>query len=123
MVVGVCRIELTLPGNDSLKGKRSVVRRVVDRVRARFHVSIAEVDAQDVHRKAVLGMAVVSSSSRHANTMIDEIAKYVESVAEVPVTHRSMELLHVSGDGAADEGDLIGAWADFEDAGEDPEED
>jgi uncharacterized protein YlxP (DUF503 family) len=33
MVIGVLRIELALPENDSLKGKRAVVRSLLDRIR------------------------------------------------------------------------------------------
>jgi uncharacterized protein len=94
MVVGVCRIELSLLGNDSLKGKRSVVRRVVDRVRAKFKVSIAEVEAMDVHQVAGLGFAVVSNEGAHALHMMDTIVSFVELVSEVPVVDVEKELVH-----------------------------
>ena len=47
MNVGVCRIDLELPGSRSLKDKRRAVRSIVDRVRSRFNVAIAEVDRND----------------------------------------------------------------------------
>ena len=67
MVVGVCQISLSLPGVTSLKAKRSIVRKVLDRTANRFNVSAAEVGHQDAHRQAVLGFAVVSGDRRHAN--------------------------------------------------------
>ncbi|MFW5876889.1 MAG: DUF503 domain-containing protein [Myxococcota bacterium] len=94
MVVGMCRLELALPGNDSLKGKRSVVRRVVDRVRARFKVSCGEVDALDVHQCAAIGFAVVSNEGSHAMRMMDTILAYAEKVAEAPVVEVDKELIH-----------------------------
>lgn len=87
-------MELSLPGNDSLKGKRSVVRRVVDRVRARFKVSCGEVDALDVHEAAAIGFAVVSNDGRHAVRMMDTIIAFVESVSEVPVVDVEKDLVH-----------------------------
>ncbi len=60
MVVGVCQISLSLPGVTSLKAKRSIVRKVLDRTANRFNVSVAEVAQQDAHRQATLGFAVVS---------------------------------------------------------------
>ena len=48
MFVGCLRLTLTLAENDSLKGKRAIVRRVRGRLRARFSVAVAEVDTQDV---------------------------------------------------------------------------
>ena len=72
VVVGVCRIAFCLPGNDSLKGKRRVVRRIVDRTRNKFNAAVAEVGALDEHRRRVLGFAVVSNDARHANSMLDK---------------------------------------------------
>jgi hypothetical protein len=95
MVVGVCRITLSLPGNDSLKGKRKVVRRILDRARSRFNVAAAEVADNDVHRRAVLGFSVVSNDSSHANAMIDELTSFVAGATEALVVDRFFELLQV----------------------------
>ena len=95
MVVGVCQISLSLPGVSSLKAKRSIVRKVLDRTANRFNVAVAEVGHQDVHRQAVLGFAVVSGDRRHANSMLDAIASFVEGVGEAVVVDRSTELLSV----------------------------
>ena len=99
VVVGVCRITLGLPGNDSLKGKRRVVRRVVDRTRHEFNAAVAEVGYLDEHRRAEIGIAVVSNDGRHANSMIDKIASFASGLTEAVVLDRSIEVLHI-GDGA-----------------------
>lgn len=95
MVVGVCRITLSLPGNDSLKGKRRVIRRIVDRTKNEYNAAVAEVGALDVHRRAELGIAVVSNDTRHANEMLDKIGSFVSGLTEAIVIDRSLELLHV----------------------------
>lgn len=95
MIVGVCRIVLALPSVDSLKGKRSIVRRIVDRVRHKFNAAIAEVAEMDAHRRAVLGFAVVSNDSRHANSMVDTIVAFISGATEALVIDRSMELVHL----------------------------
>ncbi|MGB5696784.1 MAG: DUF503 domain-containing protein [Polyangiales bacterium] len=93
MVVGVCQISLSLPGVTSLKAKRSIVRRVLDRTSNRFNVSVAEVGRQDVHRQAVLGFAVVSGDRRHASSMLDSIAKFVEGSTDAVVLDLATELV------------------------------
>jgi uncharacterized protein YlxP (DUF503 family) len=93
MVVGVCQISLALPGVTSLKAKRSIVRKVLERTANRFNVSAAEVGRQDAHRHAVLGFAVVSGDRRHANSMLDSIASFVETSSEAVVLERSIELV------------------------------
>jgi uncharacterized protein YlxP (DUF503 family) len=101
VVVGVCRITFSIPGNDSLKGKRRVLRRIVDRTRNQFNAAVAEVGALDEHRRALVGFAVVSNDSRHANSMLDTISGFVSGLTEAVVLDRSIELLHV-GDGGGD---------------------
>jgi uncharacterized protein YlxP (DUF503 family) len=87
MHIGVCTIELRLPGNGSLKGKRSVIKSMVTRIGREFNVSIAEVDAQDAWQRAVLGVACVSSSASYAHGLLERVVQWIE-------THRpDVELL------------------------------
>ena len=79
MHVGVCTIELRLPGNASLKGKRSVVKSIVRRVRNEFNVSIAEIDALDAWQRAVLGVACVSNSAGVAHGQVERVVHWIES--------------------------------------------
>ncbi len=79
MHVGIARVQLRLPGNNSLKGKRMVVKSVLQRVRNRFNVAAAEVDTQDEWRLATLGLVCVSEDARHANEMLDRVVAFIES--------------------------------------------
>lgn len=92
MVVGLLKIVLAIPHATSLKDKRRVVRRVLDRTRAKFNVAAAEVASLDAHRRATLGFAVVSNDARHANSMIDTIASFVGSASDGLVVSRSMKI-------------------------------
>lgn len=100
MVVGICRVAFSLPGNDSLKGKRSIVRRIIDRTRSKFNLAIAEVDALDSHRSAVIGFAVVSNDTRHVNSMLDRIVSFMTGVTEAVCVGRSLEIIHTEGQSA-----------------------
>jgi hypothetical protein len=77
MFVGVVRIELHLPGVSSLKGKRSIVRGLKDRIRQRVHAAVAEVDHQDLWQRATLGVAVVSGESRQVGEMLQSVRDLV----------------------------------------------
>lgn len=59
MWIALCRVELHFPGARSLKDKRRLLRRVIERAHARWRVSIAEVEHQDLHQRAALGLAAV----------------------------------------------------------------
>ena len=79
MVVASCTWELALPGCSSLKEKRSVVRSLRDRLRSRFNVSVAETGLQDVHGRAELTIALVSSDGRQVESILDKADRLVES--------------------------------------------
>ena len=77
MHVSVCQIELRLPENHSLKGKRQVIQSIVTRLRNRFNVSVAEVDNQGLWQIATLGIACVSSHRRHADEILSNVVKFI----------------------------------------------
>ena len=77
MHVGVCQIELRLPENHSLKGKRQVIKSIITRLQNKFNVSVAEVDNQDLWQLATLGVACVSNHRRHADETLTNVVKFV----------------------------------------------
>lgn len=79
MVVGVCSIQLSMPGNRSLKDKRSVLKSLMARVRQKFNVSIAEVDRNQAWQRAVLGVACVSNGADYAQGLLLSVVKAIEN--------------------------------------------
>ena len=84
MVVGICTLELALPGNDSLKDKRSVLKPLVIRMRREFNVSVAEVGDQDTWRSATLAVAAVSNDQAYVHGLFEQVVKWVEG-SHLPV--------------------------------------
>jgi uncharacterized protein YlxP (DUF503 family) len=77
MHVSVCQIELRLPENHSLKGKRQVIKSIITRLQNKFKVSVAEVDNQDLWQLAILGVACVSNHKRHADETLANVVKFI----------------------------------------------
>ena len=94
MVLGVCRLQLILPDNHSLKGKRGVVRSICAQVRRKFNVAIAEVEDQNLWQVAGLGFVVISSDGRHADRMVAEIVDFIEQRAEAQLGDYQVEKIH-----------------------------
>ena len=94
MHVGVCTIDLRLPGNGSLKGKRRVVKSMVTRITREFNVSVAEVEDQDLWQRAVLGVACVSSSASYAHGQLERVVQWIEAQRfDVELLDYQIELL------------------------------
>lgn len=81
MVVGVCRISLLIEESQSLKDKRSVLRRIKDRVNQKFNCAIAEVGDPDTWQSAQLGFAVVSNERGFTQSMVQKILNFIDELA------------------------------------------
>ncbi|MDE0040692.1 MAG: DUF503 domain-containing protein [Candidatus Poribacteria bacterium] len=92
MRVGACRISLRISESQSLKQKRKVVKSVIDRVKNRFNIAIAEVDALDSHKTAVLGVVTVSNDSRHVNRTLSHVVDFIEDTASAEMIEYEIEL-------------------------------
>lgn len=77
MLVGLLTVNIHLEGIDSLKDKRRIIKSVVERLRSRFNASVAEIDAQDSKRLAVIGITCVSNDGSHVDEQLDKIANFV----------------------------------------------
>jgi uncharacterized protein len=79
MVVASLTWELSLPGCSSLKDKRSVIRSLRDRLRAKLNVSVAETAFNDSHTRAALTIALVATDTRFAESVLEKADRLVES--------------------------------------------
>lgn len=79
MIIGTCTIELRIPGNGSLKGKRRVLKSIMARVHNQFNVSIAEVSNHDLWQSATLGVACVSNGSDHVHRLLTKVIEWIET--------------------------------------------
>ncbi|MCX8053526.1 MAG: DUF503 domain-containing protein [Armatimonadetes bacterium] len=93
MIVGVLTITLSIPGSDSLKDKRQVVKSILDSARNRFNVSAAEIDHLDLHRRAGIAFACVSNDRAVANSLLDRIRVFVESNPLCEIAEAEMEFI------------------------------
>jgi uncharacterized protein len=88
MVVGTCELIFHLPDNHSLKGKRQVSRSLVQRIRNRFNVSVAEVAELGRWQTLAIGVTCASNDSRHANQVLSKIVDFVEDHNGGAVLHQ-----------------------------------
>ena len=78
MFFALCRFELFIPQGRSLKGKRSVLVGIKERLRARFHASVIEVGGQDLHQRGTLGIALAGASPVALEAALAAMRRLVE---------------------------------------------
>src|SRR5947207_3114634 len=94
MVVGVLRLELLLPENHSLKGKRSVLRTIKARVQNKFNVSIAECADHDHWQRATLGVSQVGTDEAHVDRCLRGVVHFIDGLELAQVGEERLEFLH-----------------------------
>ena len=96
MNVGVCKVSLRLAGNQSLKGKRRVLKSITSRVAGKFNATIAEVDNEDQWQLATIGICCVSNDRRHTNEVLSKVVDFiVNSHFDVEILDYEIEILSV----------------------------
>jgi uncharacterized protein YlxP (DUF503 family) len=92
--IGVCKIRLRLPENQSLKGKRQVLRSITTRIKNKFNVSVAEVEDQDLWQLMTIGISYVSNNGPHANEVLSHVVNFiVQSRLDAELLDYEIEIL------------------------------
>ncbi len=78
MIVGIFTFELYLPHSHSLKEKRKIINMIRDRIKAKFNVSIAEVDFFDLWQRAMFGVAIINNEKKIIDNTFSNIIEIIE---------------------------------------------
>jgi len=75
--------DLHVPESRSLKTKRAAVRPIVEGLRHRFHVSVAEVAHQDQWQRAEIAVAIVAESDGRVQHLLDGVERFVAAAPAI----------------------------------------
>jgi uncharacterized protein YlxP (DUF503 family) len=94
VVIGVCTIQLSLPGHRSLKDKRSALKPLTAWMHREFNVSVAEVGGHDTWQSATLGVAAVSTDPAYVSGLFEKLIRGIEQQRpDLYVTDWRVEML------------------------------
>ena len=79
MVIGVCSVELHLPGCNSLKDKRSILKPLLNRLHREFNLATAEIAHHEVWQTAQVALVTVTNDAGYAHSMLERTVHWVES--------------------------------------------
>ena len=94
MVVGVLKLNLMIPENHSLKGKRGVLKRIQARVAQQFNVSVTECGDQELWQSALLGFAVAGTSRPIIEATLRKVVDFVDNLGLAEVGDSGVEFFH-----------------------------
>ena len=92
MVIGTCSIQLYFAESGSLKRKRQFIKRIKDRVRNKFNVSIAEIKDNELWQRATLGISTIANNKRFINEILSKVVQQIEGENGVEVLDYQIEI-------------------------------
>ena len=92
MIIATITFKLHAPWVHSLKEKRMIVKSILAKLENRFHVSAAEIDEQDTHQIIVIGVAAIVPHNAQADSLMDNISRFVEENCEAEIIDEEREM-------------------------------
>ncbi len=92
MVIGLLSGELHFPENHSLKAKRMLLRKLLERIKKRLNVSAAEVGYQDLWQRSLIAVACVNTSNREANATLNRALSLIDEFDEAELIDHHFEV-------------------------------
>ena len=77
MNIGLLKVSLFIPGASSLKDKRQVIRSLISRLKNKFNIALAEIDAQDLHQRCELGIVSINTSHQELQRTLDYVLSFI----------------------------------------------
>ena len=93
MIIGLLQLDVHVPHAQSLKDKRSVVKRLKDQLRGRFNVAVAEVAANDTWQRATLGLSTVGEDRAYLHGVLSQVTEWVRATRLVELIRVDEEYL------------------------------
>jgi uncharacterized protein YlxP (DUF503 family) len=95
MVIGFGTIIFRLHDCRSLKGKRKIVKSIVQQLRNHFNASVAEVASNDNHQRAVIGFSMVGNNQATINSKMDKLFNHADALGLAEIIDSEMEIMHL----------------------------
>lgn len=93
MVIVGCKVKLRIFSPNSLKEKRRILKSLIQKMQSKFkNISIAEVGDNNIWQSAIIGIAIVSNDSKHADEIINKCVDYIEVFGDVEIVEIDIEM-------------------------------
>ena len=115
MFVGVARLVISIPGAQSLKDRRRVVKSLKDRIRAKMPVSVAEVGDLERYQVSTLGVAVVSNDAARCSEVMDAVVRLARGARDAVLADVATEIMTLGSGGRGIQGGIEQALGRLDD--------
>ncbi|MCP3872990.1 MAG: DUF503 domain-containing protein [Desulfobacteraceae bacterium] len=95
MIVGTGKIKFRLYDVNSLKEKRKIVKPIINRIKNKFNISIAETNFNDSHNWAEIGFSIIGNDGRLINSKLDKVINMADDIGLAMIADTQIEIIHL----------------------------
>jgi len=89
--IGLLNVHLFIAHAQSLKEKRMVIKRLKDKVRSKFNVSVSELGGQDKWQVAMMGFAMIGPDHRYIDSTLQNLLSYIDAYHAAEIVDHQIE--------------------------------
>ena len=78
MKILVMKVTLRASWVHSLKEKRMIVKSIIQKLKNKFNISVAEIENQDIHNTIVIGIAGICANSAQLDSTMENVISFIE---------------------------------------------
>jgi uncharacterized protein YlxP (DUF503 family) len=92
MFIGIGRVEIFLPGLNSLKSKRRIINSIKGKIRSKFNVGVSEIDFLDKWQRSSIGFVGVSNDSKFLQSSLNKIVNQIKEFRDINILDWSIKI-------------------------------
>ncbi len=89
-MISVCQVEIYIYESNCLKDKRRILKSIIDKLKSKYNITIAETDYNEKWNRSVITFAAVSNSGKFSDKIINKVLSRIESDNRIEVTKNEL---------------------------------
>ena len=89
-MISVCQVEIYIYESNSLKDKRRILKSIIDKLKSKYNITIAETDYNEKWNRSVITFAAVSNSGKFSDKIINKVLRIIENDNRIEVTKNEL---------------------------------
>jgi len=89
-MISVCQVEIYIYESNCLKDKRRILKSIIDKLKSKYNITIAETDYNEKWNRSVITFAAVSNSGKFSDKIINKVLRIIENDNRIEVTKNEL---------------------------------
>ena len=90
-MIAYCEVYLNIPGVQSLKEKRRIIKSLQDKLKNKFNIAISEIGNNDLWQSSLIGVVTIGNETAYLEKMLNSIINFIDEFYGVEISQYDIE--------------------------------